>query len=149
MFGKNRGAGTTGPPNLRDICNMLDELRLKYKTFQDKNAVLVPFEGKNSDYECFILVDQERAIVYLAIGGYFSVPVTHPYLSDILRRLMELNWELSIAKMEWDSSDGEVRMSHAITTEDGMGTTALGVCINYLVQSADKHYPALRDLIVG
>lgn len=101
MFGKNRGAGTTGPPNLRDICNMLDELRLKYQTFQDKDAVLVPFEGKNSDYECFILVDQERAIVYLAIGGYFSVPVTHPYLSDILRRLMELNWELSIAKMEW------------------------------------------------
>jgi hypothetical protein len=147
MFGRSRGAGTTGPPSVRDICNMLDQLKLKYRTFEDKNAILVPFEGKNSTYECFILVDQERAIVYLAIGSYFRVPTSHPRLNDVLYRLMELNWELSLAKLEWDSSDGEVRMSHAITTEDGVGTTALGVCINYLIQSADKHYNALRDLI--
>jgi len=126
---------------------MLDELKLKYQVFEDKNAILVPFEGNNANYEVFILVDQQRAIVYLAVGAYFSVPASHPRFNDIMRRLMELNWELSIAKVEWDSNDGEVRLSQAITTENGLGTQALGVSINYLVQSADKHYNALRQLI--
>ena len=145
MFG--RKGGTSGPPDFADITRMLDELKLKYQPFPEKKAILVPFEGEHATHEVFILVDKDKAILYLAVGAYFSVPDTHPNFTAIMRRLMELNWELSIAKVEWDSSDGEVRLSQAITTENGVGTEALGVTINYLVRSADKHYLELRQLI--
>ena len=125
---------------------MLDALELRYMADEDHGAILLGFEGDNSDYDIYILVNQEKAVVYIAIARYIEVPSTHPNLDRILRRLMELNWEFSLGKLEWDSEDGEVRLSHTFTTEDGLGTQALGVVIGYLVAAADRHYPELSEM---
>jgi hypothetical protein len=126
---------------------MLNKLELKYRAFPDKKAITLIFEAKNGDVELFILVDQEKAIVYIAVVRYLEIPPYHPRIGEIMRRLMELNWKLSLGKLEWDSSDGEARLSYAFTTEDGVGQRALGVAIGYLVSAADNHILELRTLV--
>jgi hypothetical protein len=147
MLGLGGGkGGTTGPPSLDDVCEMLDALHLKYFTDPNRRAILLSFKGDTQDHDLYILVDKERSIVYLAVVRYLEVPTTHPRLNEILRRLMELNWKMSLGKFEWDPSDGEVRLCYAFTTEDGLGVTALGVIIGYLVQAADNYYQELHAL---
>jgi len=144
MFGRQKPQ--SGPPDVDDVCKMLDELDLRYMADRDRSAILLGFEGDNGEYDIYILVNQEKAVVYIAIAHYIEVPASHPNLDQILRRLMELNWEFSLGKLEWDPNDGEVRLSHTFTTEDGLGTQALGVVIGYLVAAADRHYPELAQL---
>ena len=145
MFGPRRSQN--GPPGLSEVCALLDELELRYLADEEHSAILLGFEGDNAEYDIYILVSQEKAIVYIAIAHYLDVPPTHERLGEIMRRLMELNWEFSLGKLEWDSQDGEVRLSHTITTEDGLGRDALGVVIGYLVAAADRHYNELTSLV--
>ncbi|MBC7288061.1 MAG: YbjN domain-containing protein [Armatimonadetes bacterium] len=148
MFDRGH-SGTDGPPGVRDVCRMLDELDLRYMTDETHGAILLSFRGEAADYDIYILVRQEQAVVYIAIANYLKVPADHENIDKILRRLMELNWEMSLGKAEWDASDGEVRLSYTFTTEDGLGTQALGVVLGYLVAAADRHHDALARLVAA
>lgn len=146
LFGKPR-EDAPGPPGLDEVTHMLNQLELKYRAYPDKNAITLSFEADHGDFDVFILVEKDRAVVYIAVVRYLEVPSYHPRLDEIMRRLMELNWKMSLGKLEWDPGDGEVRLSYAFTTEDGLGTRALGMAIGYLVGAADAHVEELRDLV--
>ncbi|MCX7599752.1 MAG: YbjN domain-containing protein [Armatimonadetes bacterium] len=146
LFGKPKG-DAPGPPDLDEVTHMLNQLELKYSAYPEKNAVGLFFEGDHGDFDVFIVVEREMALVYIAVARYLEVPSDHPRLDRVIRRLMELNWNMPLGKLEWDPRDGEVRLSYAFTTEDGLGPRALGTAINYLVEAADEHIEELRKLV--
>ncbi|MCD6350508.1 MAG: YbjN domain-containing protein, partial [Armatimonadetes bacterium] len=105
------------------------------------------FEGEKSDYDIYIIVDQDKAIVYLGLAQYLEVPRDHPAAPNIMYRLMEINWELALGKFEWNSDSGEVRLSFTFTTENGLGDKALGAALAGLLSAADKYYIELHAML--
>jgi|YNPNPStandDraft_1061719.scaffolds.fasta_scaffold102101_1 hypothetical protein len=149
MLRLRRGSGgTTGPPDLPQVCKLLDQLDLRYFVDSAGRAILLSFHGDKADYDVYIIVDHERAIVYIGLAGYLTVPRDHPSAPAIMSRLMELNWELSLAKFEWHASgEGEVRISFTFTTENGIGAQALGAAIASLLDVADRYYIELHAML--
>ena len=143
-FGKDDAGG---PVDLDQVQKLLNGLELKYRVIPEKNAITLSFEADNGDVDLVILVNKEAAVVYIAAVEMMKVPEDHPKVQDMMRKFMELNWELSLGKFEWDPKDGEVRLSYAFTTEDGLGQSALGAAIAYLVKVADKRRPELKALL--
>jgi hypothetical protein len=144
------GFGTdnpSGPVDLDGVCSLLNGLELKYRAIPEKNAITLSFDADNGDVDLVLLVNKEAAVVYIAAVEFLKIPEDHPRFAEIMRRFMELNWELSLGKFEWDPKDGEVRLSYAFTTEDGLGQNALGAAIAYIVKVADKRRPELKELV--
>lgn len=139
--------GSAGPVDLDQVEGLLSGLELNYLVIPEKNAITLIFEANNGNVDLVILVNKESAVVYIAAVEILKVPQGHPRLNEMMRRLMELNWELSLGKLEWDPEDGEVRLSYAFTTEDGLGQKALGAAIADLVSAADKRRPELEALV--
>ena len=93
-----------------------------------------------------IVIDTEKQLVYLFLNRYLSVPADHAKLPQLLRRFMELNWQLNIGKFEWDKSDGETRLSYCFTTENGVGFEAFEAIVVTLLKTADDLWPELSEL---
>jgi len=136
-----------GPPDLSAVCKLLDQLDLHYFVDNQGRGILVSFECEKTDYDIYIVVDQEHAIVYVGLTRYLEVPGDHPAAEQIMARLMELNWELTLGKFEWNSADGEVRISFVFTTENGLGRHALGAALASLLKIADCYYIELHAML--
>jgi hypothetical protein len=59
---------------------------------------------------------------------------TSPRLPVVLRRAMELNWELLAAKLEWSATSGELRLSAVLHTDSNFDRRAF----RSLVRALDR-----------
>jgi hypothetical protein len=64
----------------------------------------------------------------------------------LLRRLMELNWSLLLGKLEWDPTDGEVRLAMILNTDSNFDRRAFRSAIRGIGQLADRFYNELSRL---
>ena len=132
---------------ITDVAKYLDKLDLAYELNEDKNVATLGISGDNGNFDIAIVADTDIDVVYIAVVDYLKVPADHRNCDKVLRRLMELNWKFNIGKFEWDSSDGEVRLSYALCTDNGLGFEAFSSALVTIVQSADDHYPELKELL--
>ena len=130
------------------IESYLDRMKLKYEAdTSDKWPVIkLPIKMDNASHHVRVLIDTEKELVYLFLNRYLSVPADHPNLAAVLQTLMDYNWRLHVGKLEWDKTDGEVRLSFTFTTENGVGFEAFEAILGALVRVGDKLWPELSKL---
>jgi hypothetical protein len=87
--------------------------------------------------------------VYLYVERYLAVPATGATTPAVLRRLMELNWSLLLGKLEWDSTDGEVRLAMVLNTDSNFDRRAFRSAVRGLSQLADRYWGELDRLVRG
>ena len=65
---------------------------------------------------------------------------------DQVRRLMELNWSLLVAKLEWNAADGEVRLSMIQNTDSNFDRRAFRGLVRRIESLADRYARELERL---
>lgn len=84
--------------------------------------------------------------VYLYVERFLLAPQDAPTTDALMRRLMELNWQMLLGKFEWDPTDGEVRLAMVLNTDSNFDRRAFRSAVRGLVQLADRYGPELRSL---
>lgn len=87
--------------------------------------------------------------IYLYVQRYLVVPADGPTTGAVLRRLMELNWSLLLGKLEWDSTDGEVRLAMVLNTDSNFDRRAFRSAVRGIGQLADRYWGELDRLLRG
>lgn len=143
--------GKAAAPMRQLIASYLDKMGYVYTIDEtdERSEISLTMRGENNRYDLRIFIDDSRKVVYVCVNRFLTCPTSHPRLAPLLQRLMELNWQLLIGKYEWDKTDGEVRLSHTFSTENGLGYDAFVACFQLLVMTADNDYPALMKLMWG
>lgn len=84
--------------------------------------------------------------VYFYIERYLSLPPDSPKTPVVLQRLMELNWELLVGKLEWNPRTGEVRLSAVLNTDSNFDRRAFRSVVHALDVIAARYDRELRAL---
>lgn len=64
----------------------------------------------------------------------------------VLRRLAELNWRMLATKLEWNASNGEVRISGVLHTDSNFDRRAFRTLLRVVLSQAERHQPELERL---
>ena len=81
----------------------------------------------------------ETDTVYVYFERYAMLPPDDPQLAAMLRRMMELNWQLLVGKLEWSARSGEVRLSAVLNTDSNFDRRALRSIVLALGAAANRH----------
>lgn len=81
--------------------------------------------------------------VYVYVERFLVAPPDAPTTGALMRRLMELNWQMLLGKLEWDPSDGEVRLAMVLNTDSNFDRRAFRSAIRGLTQLADRYWSEL------
>jgi hypothetical protein len=87
--------------------------------------------------------------IYHSVNHYLSVPASSPRIGEVLRRLMQLNWTMLIAKFQWDAQTGEVRLSAVENTDSNFDRRAFRSTVQALHNKAGQLFRELDALIRG
>lgn len=87
--------------------------------------------------------------VYVYVERFLVAPSDAPTTDAVMRRLMELNWQMLLGKLEWDPSDGEVRLAMVLNTDSNFDRRAFRSAIRGLTQIADRYWSELDRIQRG
>lgn len=98
------------------------------------------------ELEVHLVYSDETDTIYVYVKDYLRAPAGAPETPALMRRLMELNWELLAAKAEWSSSTGEVRLAIVLHTDSNFDRRAFRSLVRSLGTVADRFYNELSRL---
>jgi hypothetical protein len=93
-----------------------------------------------------VVYSDDSDTVYFYVERYLVVPSDHARAATVLRRLMELNWELLVGKFEWNPRTGEVRLSATLNTDSNFDRRAFRSIVGALDVIAARYVAELNDL---
>lgn len=85
--------------------------------------------------------------IYCYVDRYMDVDADHAQSSAVLRRMMELNWQMLLGKFEWDATDGEVRLTMVLNTDSNFDRRAFRSAVRGLGQLGDRYLGELTRLL--
>lgn len=88
----------------------------------------------------------ESDTVYFYLERYLVAPAGGPKTPAVLQRLMELNWELLLGKLEWNPRTGEVRLSAVLSTDSNFDRRAFRSIVHALDTVAERFDRELHAL---
>lgn len=91
--------------------------------------------------------DDRNDTVYLYIERLLVVRPEQPALATVLRRAMELNWELVLGKFEWNPKSGELRVGVVISTDSNFDRRAFRSAVKTLDTLGARYRPELLSLL--
>jgi hypothetical protein len=127
---------------LRPTCTTLSPTRARCQYALQSDAA-----GTRFDMQLEYSDDSDT--IYHWVNHYLALPATSPRAPDVLRRLMQLNWTMLIAKLQWDSRTGEVRLSAVENTDSNFDRRAFRSTVQALHNKAGQLYRELDGLIRG
>jgi hypothetical protein len=93
-----------------------------------------------------LVYSDETDTVYLYVGSLVTAEPDAESTPAVLRRLMELNWVMLVGKLEWNETDGEVRLSMVMHTDSNFDRRAFRSLVRQIVPLADRHVTELQAL---
>lgn len=91
----------------------------------------------------------ESDTVYMWANRYLMVPAASSNLAATLRRMMELNSEMLVGKLEWDPRDGETRLSAVVSTDSNFDRRAFRGTVRALHSLVERYFRELSALARG
>jgi hypothetical protein len=88
----------------------------------------------------------ESDTIYVYVPRYLVLPPDARSTPTVLRRLMELNWDLLLGKFEWNPRTGEVRLSAMLSTDSNFDRRAFRSILHGLESLAARHRAELRGM---
>lgn len=98
------------------------------------------------ELHAFTLYSDESDTVYVWVPRLIVAPPEDPATPAILRRIAELNWTMLTTKLEWNPSDGEVRLSAVLHTDSSFDRRAFRNLVRVVLALAERHGPQLEVL---
>ena len=83
--------------------------------------------------------------VYVYVERYAMLPADDARTPTLLRRMMELNWQLLVGKLEWSARSGEVRLSAVLNTDSNFDRRALRSIVLSLETVAERYRQELAS----
>jgi hypothetical protein len=98
------------------------------------------FAGETADSGTMHAVySDETDTVYVYLERYAMLSPDDAHTPTLLRRMMELNWQLLVGKLEWSARSGEVRLSAVLNTDSNFDRRALRSIVLALDAAANRH----------
>jgi hypothetical protein len=101
----------------------------------------------NRELNVHLVYSDETDTIYFYVARYLSAPPEVESTTTLLRRLMELNWQLLIAKFEWDPNGGEVRLAMAMNTDSNFDRRAFRSIVRQIGTLADRYSGELTRIV--
>ncbi len=101
------------------------------------------------EFTVHLVYSDRTDTIYAYVERYLVAPADAQTTPALLRRLMELNWTLLLGKMEWDSTDGEVRLAMVLNTDSNFDRRAFRSAIRGIGQLADRYWGELDRIVRG
>lgn len=103
--------------------------------------------SSHRDFQLRISYSDRTDTVYLYVERYLVAPQDGPRTDAVMRRLMELNWQMLLGKFEWDPTDGEVRLAMILNTDSNFDRRAFRSSVRGLTQLADRYWTELDRVL--
>ena len=101
------------------------------------------FRHERLDREVRIVVSDAKNTVYLAVMELGRIDPQAADAGDALRRLAELDWELTSCRLSWDPRTGAVRLAAVQHTDTNFDRRTFRVLMRLLLGQAERLAPAL------
>ncbi len=101
------------------------------------------------EFTVHLVYSDRTDTIYAYVERYLVAPADGETTPALMRRLMELNWSMLLGKLEWDSTDGEVRLSMVINTDSNFDRRAFRSAIRAIGQLADRYWGELDRIVRG
>ena len=98
------------------------------------------------EFQIHLVYSDETDTIYFYVERYLSAPPGAETTATVLRRLMELNWQMLVGKLEWDPSDGEVRLAMVMNTDSNFDRRTFRSVARTLGALADRYHGELSRL---
>lgn len=93
-----------------------------------------------------LVYSDETDTIYIYVERYLEAPPDAATTPAVLRRLMELNWQMLAGKFEWDAASGEVRVAMLIHTDSNFDRRSFRSVIRTIGPLADRYAGELGRL---
>jgi hypothetical protein len=103
--------------------------------------------GGDAPVALHAVCSDEADSIYVFAERIITLPSDHPRAHAVLRRLMELNWEMLVGKFEWSARTGEVRLSAVLNTDSNFDRRAFRSVLRALDVVAERYLAELRDAL--
>jgi hypothetical protein len=87
--------------------------------------------------------------VYMYASRYLMLPSASPHLLPTLRRMMEMNNEMLVGKLEWNPRDGETRLSAVVSTDSNFDRRAFRSTVRAVHSLCERYFRELSALARG
>jgi hypothetical protein len=79
----------------------------------------------------------DQKLVYVAILDVTTIPSTGPTSDVAFRQLAELNYKLTVGKLEWEPPAGAVRLSYTFANDNGVDYPSFVAVIQTLLSEVE------------
>ena len=93
-----------------------------------------------------LVYSDETDTIYYYVDRYLVAPAGTENTASLLRRLMELNWQMLVGKFEWDPSDGTVRLAFVQNTDSNFDRRTFRSLIRTIGPLAQRYLPELTRI---
>ena len=106
-----------------------------------------PAPSGDAELTMHAVYSDESDTIYFYVERYLMLPSDHPQAAAVLRRLMELNWDLLVGKFEWNPRSGEVRLGALLHTDSNFDRRAFRSIVRSLDAVAVRYHAELHSLL--
>jgi len=106
-----------------ELEKLLDGADVRYLVPPKRDdAVMIWWQGANGQYQFVIVLDLNGTFLQMRTIGYLNCPAGHKHLTEVLKVLGAVNFQLRLVKLGWDPSDGEIMLYADMWVMDGKVT---------------------------
>ncbi|MEI8257434.1 MAG: YbjN domain-containing protein [Deltaproteobacteria bacterium] len=103
-------------------------------------------QPSNRRFVLSLQYDDNSDTIYVYVDHYASVRADAPSAPQVFRRLLEMNWEMLVARFEWSSASGEIRLSAVMNTDSNFDRRAFRGVVRSVLRLADRYADDLAGL---
>lgn len=119
----------------------------------DPKSYRCTYKGRSSlterKLQVIVVYSDRTDSVYFYVERYLQAPPGGPNTEALLRRLMELNWELLVGKFEWNARSGEVRLGAVLNTDSNFDRRSFRSIVTTLDTLAARYHRELSSLLAN
>jgi hypothetical protein len=100
-------------------------------------------------FDMVIEYSDESDTLYIWANRYLMIPAASANLNATLRRMMELNSEMLVGKLEWDPEQGEARLSAVVSTDSNFDRRAFRGTVRAVHSLCERYSRELSAIARG
>ena len=131
-------AAAEGPVTLSTCEKYLMEMKIKPEKKQGDRMLFKLGFSDGKEYPVLLVADAKNKFVYMSVLDLYKMKADDPKAGEMAKKMLELNYGMVLTKLEWDSKEGEVRLSTALTTEDGLSKKRFSASLITLISTAEQ-----------
>ncbi len=105
------------------------------------------YQSGEQSYEIQLWYGESTETIYIFVNHMAEAPATSSATPGLLRYLAAASWELRIARFEWSSETGEVRLSTVQNVDTNLDRRALRNLLRFVQDAVDRYRADIARLL--